>query len=469
MTTRGTKAAEAKPAGSILRHAPGSQLLSASVDFALVVDESGIVSEVFGGLGVELDPGWKKLIGERWLSKVTSESRLKGERLLRDARQAGVGRSAEMNFLVDGVGEVPLRVSSVKFDEGTGTVLILARDLRPLANLQQQMVAAQQAMEREYTKLRQADTRYRVLFHVTGESVLVVNASTRRIVEANPAAATLLGDTAHALEGALAADLFDQPHRASVDAFITRVESGGRAEPKLSATIRGTQVQVAGTVFRQSGSTLVLLRFWEAATPAASRGERTSRMMAVLEALPDGIVVTGPDYKILHVNEAVSEMLQLQPSEIVGQSLDTWLGRAGVDMNLMAANLKEHGSFRAFNTILRVPFGPPLEAIVTGVSALDGKVPTHGFSIRVVSSRLAVGDSTMLATRSLQQLKDLVGRVALKELVRESADLIERMCIEAALEVSGNNRASAAQLLGLSRQTLYSKLRRHGLAEFDPE
>ena len=73
----------------------------------------------------------------------------------------------------------------------------------------------------------------------------------------------------------------------------------------------------------------------------------------------------------------------------------------------------------------------------------------------------------MLATRSLQQLKELVGRVALKELVRESAELIERMCIEAALEVSGNNRASAAQLLGLSRQTLYSKLRRHGLAEFD--
>jgi DNA-binding NtrC family response regulator len=70
--------------------------------------------------------------------------------------------------------------------------------------------------------------------------------------------------------------------------------------------------------------------------------------------------------------------------------------------------------------------------------------------------------------RSVEQLRELVGRVSLKELVRESADLIERLCIEAALDVSGNNRASAAQLLGLSRQGLYSKLRRHGLAEFDP-
>jgi DNA-binding NtrC family response regulator len=47
--------------------------------------------------------------------------------------------------------------------------------------------------------------------------------------------------------------------------------------------------------------------------------------------------------------------------------------------------------------------------------------------------------------------------------------MIERLCIEAALQVSGNNRASTAQLLGLSRQGLYLKLHRHGLAEFDSE
>ena len=54
------------------------------------------------------------------------------------------------------------------------------------------------------------------------------------------------------------------------------------------------------------------------------------------------------------------------------------------------------------------------------------------------------------------------------EIVRESTDMIERLCIEAALKVSGDNRASAAQLLGLSRQGLYSKLRRHGLGDLHP-
>ena len=37
------------------------------------------------------------------------------------------------------------------------------------------------------------------------------------------------------------------------------------------------------------------------------------------------------------------------------------------------------------------------------------------------------------------------------------------MCIEAALELTGNNRAAAAGLLSLSRQSLYVKLRKFGL------
>ena len=43
--------------------------------------------------------------------------------------------------------------------------------------------------------------------------------------------------------------------------------------------------------------------------------------------------------------------------------------------------------------------------------------------------------------------------------------MIEKLSIEAALELTGDNRASAAEMLGLSRQSLYVKLRRFGLAE----
>jgi DNA-binding NtrC family response regulator len=56
--------------------------------------------------------------------------------------------------------------------------------------------------------------------------------------------------------------------------------------------------------------------------------------------------------------------------------------------------------------------------------------------------------------------------------VRETTDVIERMCIESALMLTGDNRASAAEMLGLSRQSLYVKLHRYGLGDLsstDPD
>ena len=53
----------------------------------------------------------------------------------------------------------------------------------------------------------------------------------------------------------------------------------------------------------------------------------------------------------------------------------------------------------------------------------------------------------------------------MKSIVRDTTDLIEKLCIEAALELAGDNRVSAAEMLGLSRQSLYVKLRRYGLVD----
>ena len=64
-------------------------------------------------------------------------------------------------------------------------------------------------------------------------------------------------------------------------------------------------------------------------------------------------------------------------------------------------------------------------------------------------------------------MTELVGRVSMKNLVRESTDLIERLCIEAALRITRDNRASAAEMLGLSRQGLYAKMRRYGIGDLE--
>ena len=94
--------------------------------------------------------------------------------------------------------------------------------------------------------------------------------------------------------------------------------------------------------------------------------------------------------------------------------------------------------------------------------------PCFGFTLRNVGRRLAVDSKAARELpRSVEQLTELVGRVSLKDLVRETTDVIERLCIEAALELTRDNRASAAAMLGLSRQSLYVKLRRYGLGDLD--
>jgi DNA-binding protein Fis len=100
---------------------------------------------------------------------------------------------------------------------------------------------------------------------------------------------------------------------------------------------------------------------------------------------------------------------------------------------------------------------------ISAVMVNDGGKEWIGLSIRMtgrVRNQTPINDGV---TRSVEQLTELVGRVSLKEIVRESTDLIERLCIEAALNYTSDNRASAAEILGLSRQSLYLKLHRHGL------
>ena len=168
-------------------------------------------------------------------------------------------------------------------------------------------------------------------------------------------------------------------------------------------------------------------------------------------------------------NASFIELAQLPTEEQArGQSLGRWLGRTDVELEILTANLRQHGAVRLFASQVRGELGETSEVEVSAVSMMNGGQPCFGFAIRDVGRRLQPSPQTERAfPRSLDHLTELIGRVALKDLVREATDVIERLCIEAALKLTGDNRASAAEMLGLSRQSLYVKLRRYGMG--DPE
>ena len=130
-------------------------------------------------------------------------------------------------------------------------------------------------------------------------------------------------------------------------------------------------------------------------------------------------------------------------------------------------NLKQMSSLRNFATELHSSSSMTIEVEISA-STLSTEERRYAFFVRDVhrlSETGPVASSSMAG--SVSQLAQLVGRMPMKDIVGETSDMIEKMCIQSALELTQNNRASAAEMLGLSRQSLYVKLHRYGMSEFN--
>ena len=448
-------------------------LVAAAADVALVVDARGIIRDLAFGNEELSDEGYAEWLGQAWADTVTIESRPKIEAMLRDADTSAASRWRQVNHPSSHGVDVPVLYSVLRIDK-SGRVVAVGRDLRAMAALQQRLVDAQQSMERDYARLRHAETRYRLLFQIASEAVLVVDASTQRITEANPAAAELLGENTKRLVGRVFPHGFDAQSTQQVQVLLAGVRAAGRGEDTRVKLEEGErEFMVSASLFRQDNSAHFLVRLTPLHVDPASTvvSKSKSQLLEVMESSPDALVVTTLDGRILTTNRAFLDLVQLATEEQVrDESLDRWLGRRGVDLNVLMANLRQHGSVRLFPTTLRGEYGSSVDVELAAVSVSSGEQPCLGFSIRGVGRRLPTETrAARELPRSVEQLTELVGRVSLKELVRETTDVIERLCIEAALELTGDNRASAAEMLGLSRQSLYVKLRRYGLGDLTSE
>jgi transcriptional regulator PpsR len=334
-----------------------------------------------------------------------------------------------------------------------------------MSGLQQRLVQAQQSLERDYGKLRDAEARYRVLFKTAAEPIMILDAGSQRVLEANPAATQLL-TRADGRGMRPLADLFLSADRSRLEGLLQQVRAqGGTQQTELALAEESSTCSLAATLFRQQSASLILVRM-DGEAPALVASKRNP-LLNLIERAPDAFVATDLAGRILAANTTFLDLAEVaRADQIVGESLDRWLGRPGVDLDVLLGNLRQHGSVRLFATRLRGDFGAMADVEVSAAAIADGTAGRLGFAIRDVGARLPGPPRDVTGTgRSVEQLTQLIGRVPLKDLVRDATDMIERLCIEAALELTTDNRAAAAEMLGLSRQSLYVKLRRYGLGD----
>ena len=474
---RGSRFAQPLSSLGTLDTEDASRLIEAAADVALVLDSDGTVrdlafrdSDLEGAL-----KGSGSWLGRKLSDMVTVESRPKAAALLDAAAKDRDPQLRHLNHAASNGSGVAVEYAAIRTRQG-GPIIAFGRDLRPFAALQQRLVDAQQAISRDYAALRQAQARYRLLFDTAPEPLIVLDAQTLRITEVNDAGRDLPSG-GRRIAGKPFVELFETSERGAVTRFLSAVRSAGRADT-VRARLFGAagedgDVTLTASLLTEEEASVVIVRLLPRTAAAPDPSELSDRLLSALEQAPDAFVFTGPEGNILAVNSAFLAMAQLPSGDQArGAGLEEWVGQPGVDVPVLLANLRQRGTVRLFRTTVRGAGGLATEVEISAVSVFGAELPSYGFAIRDVGRRLeepaaASAESNGVMPRSVEQLTELIGRVSLKDLVRDATDVIERLCIEAALELTGDNRASAAEMLGLSRQSLYVKLRRYGLGDLD--
>jgi transcriptional regulator PpsR len=440
-------------------------LLAVAGDIALVMDGAGVVRDVALASGESQFDAASQWIGRPWNETVTPESRAKVDSLVKEALHTGVSKRRQVNHMLGDATDVPVAYMALRLGRD-GSLVAVGRDMRHVSALQQRLVEAQQAMERDYWRLRHVETRYRLLFQLASDGILVLDASNLKVLDANSAAGQIFNEPTDRLIGRTFPFAADAVAVRALEELLGAARSAGRAGDITVALTGGRTFHASASCFRQESATLLLLRFSPADLPGAAPGASTPpRVMDLIERSPDAFVVTDLEGVILTANRAFLDITELVSEEQVrGTYLSTYIGRPGADFPVFTGMLRKNGVVRLMATSARGTHGNQSEVEVSAVWVPEGEDPCIGFTIRDIGRRLASGpQGARDLTRAVEELTSLVGRVTLRDLVRDTVDLVERHFIEAALELTNDNRTSAAEVLGVSRQSLYVKLRRHRL------
>jgi transcriptional regulator PpsR len=444
-------------------------ILASSADITLLVSPSLRIQSVlvnpahrdFGQL-----PEWE---GRNLPDILTLESRRKLELRLADLAAGRSAAMVELNHGSQQSWDFPIRYAMHRLGPD-GSLLMLGRDLRPLAEVQQQLVTAQLALERDYEAQREVDTRYRVLMEMTRDPVMLVSMSSGRIADLNPAAAILLGGTRPELVGSAVAQEFDGRRRGEFIETLANVAAIDAAAP-VEVTARRSQrrVLVSPRMFRAAGERILLCLIDPADKQAKAADDLSENLQRLYHEGADGIVFADGEGVIRAANEAFLNLTDASGIAAVrGRSIADYLVRGHVDLRVLLDNVKRTGQLRLYATRLTTDFSGQIAVELSASWLNDRPNPVLVLVVRDASRADALRRTgTGMPDDGARSVMELVGSSTLKDIVAETTDVIEKMCIETALELTRNNRVAAADMLGLSRQSLYVKLRKYGLLNKD--
>ncbi len=438
-------------------------------DIALVIGPDGVIRNVALGDAPTARQA-NQWVGLPLIDTVTQDTRSKITQMLQEVGRTGISRRREVNLPGAEGADIPVAFAAIRLGQD-GPVLAVGRDLRAISAIQQRFVEAQQALERDYWSRRQAESRYRLLFQVATDAVLMVDATMLTIVEANAAAAALFGLGVESLVGQPASVGLAATARAAVDEWLASTRASGRPaeiRARLGAQRGAGLVDLSATPFRAgadgASAMLLLLR----ARAAQARGGDGDRQLAeFVEQTPDAVVITDSVGRVLMANPAFQLMCRdgLAEHQLKGRLLTDLLGDPGHRLSGLVAEVRRNG----IASQVRAPIGAAagghgLEVEVSAALLAEGDQECIGFTLRrPVQARVLDLQPVDGLALAIENLVGQLGQASLPELMQEVNHLAERHLIRSALQHARGHSAAAAAWLGISPDNLALRLQRHGL------
>ena len=159
-------------------------------DVTLRLDPAGVIqravfSNAFAGEAVST---W---VGRRWAETVSEGDTLL-QRVLEDAWTSGLSPVLRVRQRFASGRELPIEYTTVRLGGDAGLIAI-GRSLEAVADVRSRLTADKSAMERSSWKLREVETRSRVVADASEQPVVLIHAGDLRIIEANAHAVRELG------------------------------------------------------------------------------------------------------------------------------------------------------------------------------------------------------------------------------------------------------------------------------------
>ncbi|MDP2412187.1 MAG: transcriptional regulator PpsR [Pseudolabrys sp.] len=435
-------------------------------DVTLFLNLDGVIREATLSSALS-EEGVQSWLGQPWPETVGDLGGEKIRRMVEDARATGMSAFRQVTQRFPSGLELPMEYTTVLLGGHAG-LLAIGKSLQAVAELQSRLITAQQSMERDYWKLRDVETKYRLLFDASQEPAILLNASSLRITEANPAAVQAMGlGTQKSVAGRPFVTEIAAADREPFQAMLLRVREQGKA-PGIVIHLGKEQKPwlVRCSLMSSEPNLVMMLQLtpgWTGHMPAVQ--QEAISIDDLIERLPDAFIVLDKSGIIRRANRAFLDLVEAgTKGSVVGENLTRWLWRPGADLNVLLANVERHGSVRMFTTTIQGERGTTTEVEISAAGNSETDLQYLGVVIRDIGRRIGRTTEDGNLRAELGAVAERIGKTPLRKLVKETVGLVERHYVQSALGLANDNRTVAAELLGLSRQSLYAKLNRYGLS-----